>query len=144
MIWVWVCVWALPPFPRSAHNLLLSYSRSGRAARTFHTQRAWWDGGRVSRRCRQLQGAESIGAWDSQLSRCGMTENPPYLLKALHQRERAFDLVHLPCPVQGLFDDVAEVIVVLQERNDGSERYTACEERSMWLHVCHMASRLAM
>lgn len=52
-----------------------------------------------------------------------MTENPPYLLKALHQRARAFNLVHLPCPVQGLFDDVAEVIVVLQGRNDSSERY---------------------
>lgn len=61
---------------------------------------------------------------------------PPYLLKALHQCACAFDLVHLPCPVQGLFDDVAEVTVVLQGRYDSSERYR--------LHVCHMASRLGM
>lgn len=47
---------------------------------------------------------------------------PPYLLKALHQRASTFHLVHLPCPVQGLFDDVAEVIVVLQGRYDSSER----------------------
>lgn len=43
---------------------------------------------------------------------------PPYLLQAEHQRASALEFIRLPGAAQRLLDDVPEVIVELQQRQE--------------------------
>ncbi|TRY66223.1 hypothetical protein DNTS_006063 [Danionella cerebrum] len=112
-------------------------NHGGRAVRTFHTKHdgkvqgcthcVWevWTAAQAHRRLAHYMRSQH----DEKQSHA-----PGYLLKAQHKGPGALHLVYLPGPVEGLFDDVTEVIVKLEGR-----RERRCEHM-VTLNGFHVAS----